>query len=152
MSERIGHGDGVELTNISEECTLCGADVISMIANEGFVSQTTGPIFRTQVYEVFPPRLRGASFSVTIEVSVACSVSSELLEVALPERLCESTILPNDLVRETRLVRLTYIQASGPQETLALYEIKDRNGIQAPCESLLVILSEAFAIFFVPVR
>ncbi len=69
MSERIGHGDGVELTNISEECTLCGADVISMIANEGFVSQTTRPIFRTQVYEVFPPRLRGASFSVTIEVS-----------------------------------------------------------------------------------
>jgi hypothetical protein len=54
-------------------------------------------------------------------------------------------------VREARLARLTYIQAS-PQETPALYEIKDGNGIQAPSELLLVILSEPFAIFFVPVR
>jgi hypothetical protein len=69
MSERIGHGDGTELANIGEECTLCGADVISMIANEDFVSQTTRPIFRAQVCEVFPLRLRCASFSVTIEVS-----------------------------------------------------------------------------------
>ena len=129
-----------------------GLDVISMIANEGFVSQTTRPIFRTQVYEVLPPRLRGASFSVTIEVSVACSVSSELLEVALPERPCESTILPNDPVRETRLVRLTYIQASGPRRRWHFMRSKTATGSRAPCESLLVILSEAFAIFFVPVR